>query len=118
MIVLDTNILIDVLKYKIELDSLREFGEFIVLSTTKRELKNLSEKKSKDGMFAGLALQLIKNKKIKIAKTEGKTDASIVKYSKAHKCAVATNDRELIKTLKMNGIKIIRIRQRKFFVCE
>jgi rRNA-processing protein FCF1 len=120
MIILDTNILIDILRYKIDIDEIREFdNEIAVLSVTEDELKKISKKHTKDATLARLALKLIKNKNIKILKTKKEyTDRLLLDYAKLNRCVVATNDRKLIKTLKMNGIKIIRIRQKKIFVLE
>ncbi|MBI5347579.1 MAG: DNA-binding protein [Candidatus Aenigmarchaeota archaeon] len=110
-VILDTNILmlpeqrkIDVFKY-----------DAIVLEQSVRELKKIAKSRSKHGRAAKVALELIKRPGVKIVDhKKHMTDNAILDYAKLHSCAVATNDKELIKKLKAEKIKIIRMRQMKY----
>ncbi|MBI5061522.1 MAG: hypothetical protein HZB67_04380 [Candidatus Aenigmarchaeota archaeon] len=130
-ILLDTNFLMSAVRFRVGFEQLKEFGrEFMVLALTVQELEKISGRRGRDAVCARIALQLIKNQKIKIIKTaERNTDTAIVRFAEkqvrsASKmrnglgCMVATNDGKLIKRLENKGIKIIRLRQKKYLVIE
>lgn len=116
-ILLDTNFLLIPAQFKIDVfEELKRFGEPLTISVCVIELKKLSRKKGKPGEHARIALLLLKKKKIKIVKAKGEADFALMNHAKKFNCAVATNDRKLIKALKNNGIKIIRMRQKKYLI--
>lgn len=115
-ILLDTNFLLVPVQFKVNIYELLE-GDLITLDACIRELEKLARSKGKDGANAKVALKLAKNVKIIRAKSI-RADVAIINYAKSHGCAVATNDRKLIKTLKSKGIKIIRLRQMKLLAEE
>lgn len=117
-IILDTNFLVYCAKQKI--DYIKEIpvsGEIIVLSSVLQELEKIKKKarKAKDKEAASLSLQILnknlKEKKIKVIKTNEKGDEAIIKIAKK-KDIVATMDKELKKKLKGRA-RILSIRQRK-----
>jgi len=113
MIIVDTNLLPELEKTDIfkELKKFSEFGEIVLFEGSLRELKKL--KKSK------LILEIIKRNKIKIIKTrESYVDNAILNNADPKKDAVATNDKKLIKKLKLKNVNVIRLRQRRYFVLE
>ena len=69
-LILDTNFLIDLAKFKIGLEEILDFleepVEFFVLSSSIEELKKIARNKGKSGNMAKLALKIIKLKKIQI----------------------------------------------------
>ncbi len=112
MIIVDTNILIDCKNLMEEIKKFSEFGEPVILDTTIKELEKMNNRKGK------LALELIKHYKIKIIKTEEKsTDKGILNIASKND-VVATNDINLIKKLKLKGIGVLRLRQKKYLTLE
>ena len=112
-IVVDTNFILSAMKFRIKLPK-----DVIVPSSVISELDSISRRKSATGIRARIALEIIKKNRLPIARTRGHADKALLTYAIANDCAVATNDRILIKALKANGIKVIRIRQKKYFVEE
>jgi len=97
---------------------LREY-ELVTLDLCIRELEKLAENKGKKGEYARVGIQLINKNKVKIIKSGKKTtDKAILEYAQKNNCAVATNDRKLIAGLKKNGVKVIRLRQKKLILVE
>jgi len=134
-IILDTNILLVPGQYKIDVfDELIRLGytEFIITDSIVRELLILSKKykSKKDIMAVNLAMSLIDRCKIvrkdgiindkKIFEHAGKktiADDDILELADDIG-AVATNDKKLISDLKKKGVKVVRLRQKKFLVEE
>jgi len=120
-ILLDTNFLLVPAQFKVDIfEQLKEFGDdFVVLDSAVRELKIIGKRKSVSGVSARIALELIKKHNIEIVKTvEKSADNAILKFAMEHGCVVATNDKKLIKRLRIKEIKIIRLRQRKYLIIE
>ncbi len=120
-IVLDTNFLLAAVQFRVDaFGQLREFGRsFVVLRPCVSELEEISRKKSKPGVYARIALQMIKHRGVKTTRImERSTDTAILRFAEKHGCMVATNDKKLIKRLRNKGIKIIRLRQKKYLVSE
>jgi rRNA-processing protein FCF1 len=115
MIIIDTNILMELEDVDVfeQLKQFREFGEPAILSVSLSELEKIGTRKAR---FALRVVNLIKDfdPKLRIIRTyEKDADSAILKFARPVKDAVATNDRELIKALKLNNVKVIRIRQKK-----
>ncbi|HIH40697.1 MAG TPA: DNA-binding protein [Halobacteria archaeon] len=134
-IILDTNILLVPGQYKIDVfDELIRLGytEFIITDSIVRELLILSKKykSKKDIMAVNLAMSLID--RCKIVRKDGViNDKKIFEHSGKKTIAdddileladdigaVATNDKKLIRDLKKKGVKVVRLRQKKFLVEE
>ena len=117
-IVLDTNFLIDCIRFKIDVNEIsrlidEEYKIFIPSSVIK-ELKKISERKSKDGDLAKIAIRLIEQKGFETIETkERDTDESIVRCVEKND-VVGTDDIKLRKTLKTLGNKIIYLRAKKY----
>jgi rRNA-processing protein FCF1 len=116
MLILDTSILMEVGKVDVfgQLKEFQEFGEHVVLSSCLDELERLGTKKSR---FAKLLVEKLHeyDPKLKIVKSfERNADKAILKYARPGKDAVVTNDKKLIKELKLNIVKVIRLRQKKY----
>ncbi len=109
--VIDTNFLLDAIKFRVNLN---ELDNPAVLSACIKEMKKLAESGKRHAAEAKIALRLLKN--LRIIKTPERGDKAILDYAKSSSCIVATNDRELIKSLKKLNIKVIRLRQRKFLM--
>jgi len=123
MLILDTNFLIYLVKYKI-VDEVKKMGMTLILpDAVEKELMKLAEKgKNKDAALALLALQVIDTYKAEKKKTKVKNvDKAIVLLAlefkeKGEKVFVGTLDRELSRKLKKLGIGIIKIRQKKYLI--
>lgn len=115
-IILDTNFLIDCLRFKVDLTELSG-NELFVLDSVIFEIGKITERGTKESSLAKLALEFIARSNFKILET-GKKDAdeSLIKYSKEY--AIATHDIALKNKLKKLGAKIIYIRQKKYLVVE
>jgi rRNA-processing protein FCF1 len=118
-IILDTNFLMAVAQFKVdifsEIERTADFKyEICVLDKTVDELNNIIKKqKGKHKMAAKLALQLLEAKDVKQIKTgAGKTDDLIVENADKN-TAVATQDIELRRRLRLKKAKLIGIRQKK-----
>ena len=119
-IILDTNIILYAAKQKVDLvSSLKErFGQTITLivpDLVKEELASLttSAKKGADKRAAKLALQIVEFSKLKEMKISKPVDNGLTKLAKKEKALVATNDAELRRNLRKEGIRVIFLRQNK-----
>ncbi len=114
IIVLDTNIILDTLKFKVdlleELERICNFKyEVKILDKTLNELDNKPNSK--------LALKWIKEKNIKLINTEkGYVDELLLKLPKNH--IIATNDKALKAQLKSENHPIITLRQKKYLMIQ
>jgi len=117
-IALDTNFWIYLSKYRL-FDKLREMNlEPILLGPVKSELEHLS-KGNKEGVNAGVALEMIKKWGVKETPIKEKVaDRAIFKFALGNKgrVKVATMDKELSDMLKKEGIEVVKIRQKKDFL--
>lgn len=111
-IILDTNILVYAVRFKIDLFEQLRGNKLFTLNIVKDELKKLSSRKGKTAMSAKIALMLTKD--LKILLTKGKADTALLKYAKKG-YVIATQDRELINKLRKAKCKVIFIRQKKYF---
>ena len=113
-IVLDTNIILDSIKFKIdlftELNRICNFPYKIgVLDKTLKELENKRNSK--------IAFQLINKKNIQTIKTQDSyVDDLLFKLNENY--IIATNDKELKRRLRKEDKKIITIRQKKYLITE
>lgn len=117
-VIFDASFLIDMLKFKVSLESLvEELGHFekCLLDSTIIELQKIARKKTKNAILARVALQL--TKEFKTIKTGKKRFDEAILSLKNNFC-VATNDAELRKKLKEKGIKTIYLRAKKKIVIE
>ena len=109
-IIADTNFFIDLFRFKIH-DT--DFSKIRITKSVYDELKSMSSKKTKESVYAKLALRMIKEKNVKILKSiKNKADDDLLEYSKKG-YAIATNDRELRKRIKAFGGKTIYLRSKK-----
>lgn len=117
-VILDTNFLIDCIRFKIDLDEIdrlidEEYKIFIP-STVLKELERISNGKTKSSDLAKIALKLIEQKGFKIIDMKGRnTDESIIKSIEKND-VVGTNDVELRKKLKTLRNKTIYLRAKKY----
>ncbi|MFQ6088149.1 MAG: PIN domain-containing protein [Candidatus Methanofastidiosia archaeon] len=112
-ILLDTNFLLDCLKYGIHLSEIErlmdEKFEILVPMNVISELESLNLK-GKERERRKVTLKLIENfKKIEL---EGKVDESILDYALKNRkrCLVCTNDGDLKSELRKSGVPVIFIR--------
>lgn len=118
-VLIDTNFFLLPNQFGIDIFQELGFYDLVTLSSCMEELKRLSAKKSKDGMAAKIALKLIGMKDVDIVAPKAKNcDKAILDYAAREDCMVATNDKALIKALKSRGVKIIRLKQKKYLTEE
>lgn len=112
-VILDTNALLMPFQFGLNLDKELErlLGacEILVPSSVLDELDKLEPKK-----LAKSAKALAS--KFKLLKTKEKGDKAIISTAKKLNCAVVTNDKELIKTLKELKLPVIYLRSRTHLV--
>ncbi len=115
-LILDTNFLIDIIRFKIDLDELDSLFltpfELLTLDSVIKELEKISKTNSQESKYAKVALELVKIKKIKTLKVKETTDKAILNLANKE-TVVATNDIELRKKLKALGIKTIYLKSKK-----
>ncbi len=117
-ILLDTNFLVDVIRFKIDLFTELRGDELFILDTVLEELGRVSKGKSNDAFSAKFSLKMVRTKGLKVLKSKEKeADLSLIEYAK-NGYAIATQDLKLKKKLKKIGAKIIYIRQKKYLVKE
>ncbi len=113
-IFLDANFLIDMVRFKVDLDEINSLvgpHEFVVLSSVSGELRKISQTKKSESRYAILALTLAE--KFAVEKSAN-VNADLDLIARADENSlVATNDSELRKILKGKGIKTIYLRSRK-----
>lgn len=111
-IILDTNFLINCAKFHIDYCEQLRHHQIYTLDAVIAELEKLI--KQKKASHARLALQILKQKKIKIIKTrkEADVDSKLIYFAGAERYAIATADKDLKNKLK--GKKIFIIRQKKY----
>jgi len=107
-VLLDTNFLIDLFRFKISLEELAGYKLYTIKPVVE-ELKTIASTNSKESKYAKLALQLVK--RIEVIKCEGDADTSLLKL--AGEFVIATNDRALRKKLKERKTKTIYLRSKK-----
>lgn len=95
--------------------------EPILLSSTRKELEGLAESNSpkvqKQGLLALRLAEKCRFVLIKKGLTETYDDV-IVRVASEWKCPVATNDRELRRRLRENGVPVIFLRQKQRLAME
>jgi rRNA-processing protein FCF1 len=116
-ILLDSNFLIDLIRFRIDFDVIEHLFEepikIFTLDLVIKELEKVSSSSAKDSKHARLALKLIESKKVGILKMEkGNVDDTIVALAD-ESTVVATNDKLLRKKLKSLGRKAIYLRAKK-----
>ncbi|HLD84120.1 MAG TPA: PIN domain-containing protein [archaeon] len=116
-ILLDTNFLMAVVQFKADIFAELAGNELFTLSSCISELEKLGNGKKKDAAAARVALELLKNRGVKIIEAYGNTDFGLVQEAKKG-YAVATNDAVLIKKLKESCIKVLRLKQKKRILIE
>lgn len=113
-LVLDTNFLVDLARFKIdlvELHDLLEHVELCVFSKTLDELNSLKSK-AKHGKFAKIGLKLVESNRLTILESNSKVDDSLLNLNPNY-FIVATNDKKLRDKLKKTRMKTIYVRARK-----
>jgi len=116
-VILDTNFLIDFLRFNVGLEELAG-SEMFTLDANIEELEKIANKKTKEADLAKIALGFLAMNDVRILKAkERETDSSLVTYSKEG-YAIATHDRILKGKLKKAGARIIYIRQKRYLVVE
>ena len=115
-IILDTNALMAITQFKIDLFSQLRGHEIYTVNTVIRELEKLGKGTSKRAKAAQLAIGMIKRKHLKVLKSKEKSaDKSLILYAKRG-YIIATQDRILRKKIKDQGGQAIYIRQRKYVI--
>ncbi len=115
-IIIDTNAVINAVKYKIYLDEeieriIQKPFEILVPEAVVKELKKIAKTKRKNSIYAKVGLQMIK--KFKIVKSKYKNaDKEILRIADKD-CVIITNDKRLEILLKKRQIKTIFIRELK-----
>ncbi len=117
-IILDTNFVIDAIRFKIDIFSELEGNELFVLDSLENELKIVEKRGTNDSKLASLARRMIGAKDLKTLKSKEKqTDKSLEFYAQQG-YAIATNDSLLRNLIKEKGGKVLYIRQKKYVVIE
>lgn len=115
-VLIDTNFLFIPFRFKIDVFSEIKniIGEYeaVLSNIIVRELEGLASGSGKHAREAKLALSMLRQKNIRIVETQTPADEWIYDYAVENKAIVATNDSELAKKLKKQGIKVIVLRNK------
>ena len=116
-VVFDTNFLLIPFQFKIdvfvELDYvLGEPYHAVVSTKVLSELRGLARKAGRHGAAARFALKLVEARKAAIEKVDSSmpVDDWVFEFAKAKRAVACTNDRELRKRLKAEGLKVVGLR--------
>jgi len=112
---LDTNFLIDIIRFKVDLEELTDLigkPEIATLSSVKRELTRISQGKTKVGGYAKASLEFIEKNDVRIIPSNGRPDTAMPKLASEF-TIIATNDTELRKRLKILGRRTIYLKAKK-----
>lgn len=110
-IILDTNFLINCAKFHIDYCEQLRHHQIYTLDAVIAELEKLI--KQKKAKHAKLALQILRQKPVKIIKTDNQNKDVDSVLADFNGYAIATADKELKKNLKEKKKKIFVIRQKK-----
>ncbi len=118
-LLLDTSFLINCVKFKLDFIKQLSNYELFLIASVVDELNELADGNSKDAKNASVVLALTKGVKVinEPDDTAGDADASLFELSRKG-YAVATQDAELKKKIKVAGGSVAFIRQRKTVVVE
>ena len=121
--ILDANFLLLPGRLKVDIYAeLRQFEgkrELYTLDLVLAELQRLSEKKSKSGRDAALALTLMKAYHIEILPTQSQdTDSELIEAADQHQAVVCTQDFPLRKRLHERQLPVVYLRQKKHLILE
>lgn len=117
-IILDTNFLIDSIRFNIDLKSELAGNDIFVLDSVIFEIEKIVKRGTKESSLAKLALEFINKNSIKKLKAEeSSVDESLISYSRQG-YAIATHDRALKARLKKASAKLIYIRQKRYLLVE
>jgi rRNA-processing protein FCF1 len=116
-IILDTNFLIDCLRFNIDIKAELAGNELFVSKSILFEIEKITERGTKESSLAKKALDFIKESNINVLESENNVDESLLSYSRQG-YAIATHDRALKARLKKAEAKIIYVRQKKYLVVE
>lgn len=115
-IILDTNFLIDLGRFGIDFDEIgrimTENYELKITSSSVIELKKIAATSVEESKFAKYALMVIDLRKIEVLESQETADKAILTFADKD-TIVATNDVELRKKLKANGVRCIYVRAKK-----
>jgi rRNA-processing protein FCF1 len=124
-IILDANFFFIPSQFRVDIfeelaNLLKQRFEAVLLSSTKTELEGLAKSNPQIGKQAMLGLKLAeKCKFVCVDKTPTETfDDVIVRVASEWKWPVATNDKELKKRLRKNGVATIFLRQKRRLAME
>ena len=115
-IILDTNFLIDCIRFKIDIKSEFRGNELFIVESIIPEIERITKRKTKESSLAKIVLEIISNLKT-LKSIQKETDDSLIEYSKEG-YAIATQDRTLKNKIKKTGGKTIYIRQKKYVSFE
>jgi len=113
-IILDTSFIIDLIKFKINLEEIssiiNEPYRLITVDSVIRELEKLS-KRNKNALAA---LRFLKKERIEIVSIEASSADSAILHLANKDIIVATDDRKLRKELRRKRIQTIYVRGKKY----
>ncbi len=121
MLLIDTNMLLAQVQFNTNIikQLKKEDKEIVIVMPVLEELEKLAIGQSLDAQAARVAIEILAKEKLRIIEVALKNvDTAILEYAKLVKSddmhiAVATNDRVLISKLKMAGILVYRLKQKK-----
>jgi rRNA-processing protein FCF1 len=115
-IVLDTNFLIDCVRFKLDIRKELAGSELYTVESVMPELARLARSKSKESPLAKISMEFVKGiEKLQSLKQE--TDDSMIEYSRLG-YVIATHDGVLKGKIRAAGGKVIYIRQRRYVSLE
>ena len=109
-VILETNFFMAQARDKADIYSIE--GKLYTLESCINELKRIAKERTRRGMHARVALEIMKGRDIEIIRNQRNADKTLMEYSEKG-YIIATNDSAIIKELKELGRNVIRIKQKK-----
>jgi len=93
------------------------YSEVFTTDLVVAELEKLSVNRGKEGRNARIGLEFIRKGEVVVLKAEEeKTDDDILRLAKTKEYVACTQDRGLIKRLKISGLPFVTLRQGKYLI--
>jgi rRNA-processing protein FCF1 len=117
-VILDTNFLIDCIRFRIDVKDELSGNEIYVLDSVMFEIDKIAQKETQEASLARMASEFIEKNEIMVLESKTKNaDKALVAYAREG-YAIATQDKGLKDKVKRGGGRVFYIRQQSYVVFE
>jgi len=117
-VILDTNFLIDCIRFRIDIKDELSGNEIYVLDSVMFEIDKITQRETQEASLARMVLEFINKNNIMVLESKTKNaDKALVAYAREG-YAIATQDKGLKDKVKRSGGRVFFIRQQSYVVFE